>query len=156
MVIAFTQGWQFCPTLLNPFFPVSFHIGFPRPAKVMGRGWGKILALHHKMGQGWVQNFQTTLPRPSPSLPCPTLLKVIIVNFSYPKTILFKQTYQYQLILFYPMWFFAFILLHCMMRFFFLNLLLLLFFFVIVLLNTWICYSIFSKNLFDLMGYIQL
>ena len=34
-----------------------------------------------------------TSPRPSPSLPCPALLRVIIVNFLYPKTLLFKQTY---------------------------------------------------------------
>ena len=32
-------------------------------------------------------------PRPAP--PLPALLRVIIVNFSYPKTLLFKQTYQY-------------------------------------------------------------
>ena len=34
-------------------------------------------------------------PRPAPSRPrpVPALLRVIIVNFSYPKTLLFKLTY---------------------------------------------------------------
>ena len=35
-------------------------------------------------------------PHPTPPRPRPAqLLRVIIVNFSYPKTVLFKQTYQY-------------------------------------------------------------
>ena len=32
-------------------------------------------------------------PRPAPPHRRPALLKVIIVKFSYPKTLLFKQTY---------------------------------------------------------------
>ena len=32
-------------------------------------------------------------PRPAPPRPRPELLRVIIVIFSYPKTLLFKQTY---------------------------------------------------------------
>ena len=50
-------------------------------------------------------------PLPIPASPRPVLLKIIIVNFLYPKTLLFKQIYQYQFILFYLMWFSAFILL---------------------------------------------
>ena len=34
-------------------------------------------------------------PLPIPALPRPVLLKIIIVNFLYPKTLLFKQIYQY-------------------------------------------------------------
>ena len=35
-------------------------------------------------------------PSPPTALrPRPTLLRLIIVNFSYPKTLLFKQTYQF-------------------------------------------------------------
>ena len=62
--------------------------------------------------------FRPTPLSPSLSSPCLALLRVIIINFSYPKTLLFKHTYQYQFILFYPIWFFAFILL-CVMSFFF-------------------------------------
>ena len=129
---------------LNLLLLASLRSGFLCPAKVMGQGWGKILVPHHGAGRGWVQTFQTHLgpPCPSPSPSCPVLLRVIIVNFSYPKTLLFKQTYQYQLILFYTMWFSAFILLCYTMRCIYIYI------FVIVLLNTWIYYSIFfsSKN----------
>ena len=34
-------------------------------------------------------------PCPRPAPPRPVLLRVIIVNYSYPKTPLFKQAYQY-------------------------------------------------------------
>ena len=34
-------------------------------------------------------------PRPTPPRSRPALLRVIIVNFLYPTTLLFKQTYQY-------------------------------------------------------------
>ena len=100
------QGQQFCLTPLNQPLPTSPYAGFPHLIKVMEREWGKILAPHHGAGQGWVQTFQT-----HPAPPHPMLLRVIIVNFSYLKTLLFKQTYQYQLILFYPMQFSVFILL---------------------------------------------
>ena len=30
------------------------HAGFLCPAKVMGWGWGKILALYHRVGRGWI------------------------------------------------------------------------------------------------------
>ena len=73
-----------------------------------------------------------------PALPCSALLRVIIVNFSYPKTLLFKHI---NINLFYstqcgslPL--FCYVLYY---EFFF-------FFLVIFLLNTWIYYSIFSKN----------
>ena len=55
--------------------------------------------------------FRPILPCPFLSSPSAVLLRVIIVNFLYFKSLLFKQTYQYQLILFYLMWFSAFILL---------------------------------------------
>ena len=42
---------------LNPPLPASPRAGFPRPAKVMGRGWGEILDLHHGAGRGWVYTF---------------------------------------------------------------------------------------------------
>ena len=90
--------------------------------------------------------FRPTLPRPTQSPPFPALLKVIIENFSYPKTLLFKQTYQYLLILFYLMWFSAFILSCVILWVFF-------FFLVIVLLNTWIYFSFFfSKSWFIFYG----
>ena len=42
---------------LNPPLPVLPRVGFPRPAKVMGRGWGEILDPHHGAGRGWVYTF---------------------------------------------------------------------------------------------------
>ena len=94
------------PSPFNPPFPASPRADFPYPAKVVGRRWGKILALHHRVGRSedGFKLFRPILPHPSPSLspPCPALLKIIIVNFSYSKTMLFKQIYQYYLILFYP------------------------------------------------------
>ena len=91
------------PSPFNPPLPASSRADFPYPAKVVGRGWGKILAPHHGVGRSedGFKLFRPILPHPSP--PCPTLQKIIIVNFSYSKTILFKQIYQYYLILFYPM-----------------------------------------------------
>ena len=65
----------------------------PRPAKVVGWKWGEILAPHHRARQRWVQTFQT---KPTP----PYIDKHQIVNFSYPKTLLFKQT-CHQLIVLY-------------------------------------------------------
>ena len=53
----YTQGWQFCPAPLDPPLPASPRAGFPRPAKVMGRGWGEILDPHHVAGRGWVYTF---------------------------------------------------------------------------------------------------
>ena len=32
--------------------PTSSHADFTRPAKVVGRGWGEILALHHEAKRG--------------------------------------------------------------------------------------------------------
>ena len=40
-----------------PPHPASPRAGFPRPAKVMGRGWGKILDPHHGAGRGWIYTF---------------------------------------------------------------------------------------------------
>ena len=40
------------PTPLNPPLPALPRAGFPRLTKAVGRGWGKILALHHGAGQG--------------------------------------------------------------------------------------------------------
>ena len=37
-----------------PPLPASPRASFPRPVKVVGREWGKILALHHGVGWGWV------------------------------------------------------------------------------------------------------
>ena len=31
--------------------------GFPRPAKMVGRGWGEILDPHFGAGRGWVYTF---------------------------------------------------------------------------------------------------
>ena len=41
----------------SPPLPASPHAGFPRPAKVVGRGWGEILDPHHGAGRGWVYTF---------------------------------------------------------------------------------------------------
>ena len=41
------------PRLTRPLF-TSPCMGFPRFAKVVGWGWGKILASPHPVGQGWV------------------------------------------------------------------------------------------------------
>ena len=45
------------PAPLDPPFPASSRADFSRPAKVMGRGWGKILDPHHGTGRGWVYTF---------------------------------------------------------------------------------------------------
>ena len=75
------QGWQFCPTPLNPPLPASPRAGFPRPTKVVGRGWGKILDPHHGAGRGWVYTFQT---HPAPSLSRGiVLLNIQIILFSF-------------------------------------------------------------------------
>ena len=34
--------------------PAPPRTGFPRPAKVVGRGWGNILSPHPGAGRGWV------------------------------------------------------------------------------------------------------
>ena len=98
-------------------------VNFPRPSPLcltqvflaLQRLWGGDGAKFQPRTTGWGENefrlFRPTSSRPSPSPPRLVLLKVIIVKFSYLKTLLFKQTYQYQLILFYQMWFSAFILL---------------------------------------------
>ena len=83
-----------CPSLLRPA------IVFP----TLQRWWGSDGARFYPciMGQGrdGFRLFKPTSPRlasPCPSSPRPlsTLIKVIIISFSYPKILLFKQTYQY-------------------------------------------------------------
>ena len=74
--------------------------------------------------------------RPTPPHPRPTLLRVIIVNFSYSITLLLTNIS----ILAY------FILPNVVLCLYFVMCYTMIFFFVIVLLNTWIYYSIFSKN----------
>ena len=68
-----------------PAPPPSPHASFPRPT----------------CGARMGQDFSST-PRGGPGIgldfldpPRPALLKVIIVNFLYPETLLFKKTYQY-------------------------------------------------------------
>ena len=39
---------------LGPYLGSSLCAGFPCLAKVVERGWGKILALYHRAGRGWV------------------------------------------------------------------------------------------------------
>ena len=69
--------------------------GFSHSTKVAEWGWSKILVLHHEAGQGGdeFRHFRPALP-----LPIPTLCRVVKsynCKFSYPKTLLFKKTYQY-------------------------------------------------------------
>ena len=45
------------------------------------------------MGLGFLDPPRPAPPGPRPAPPRPALLKVIIVKFSYPKTLLFKQIY---------------------------------------------------------------
>ena len=45
---------NFAPPRLTWPSPASPCTGFPRPVKVMGQGWGKILVLHHGAGRGWI------------------------------------------------------------------------------------------------------
>ena len=82
------QGWQFCLTPLNQPLPTSPYVGFPHLIKVVEREWGKILVGGAGMGLDFLDPPRIALPRPM-------LLRVIIVNFSYLKTLLFKQIYQY-------------------------------------------------------------
>ena len=122
-----------CPSPLRPSQV------FPVPQRWWGGNGARFQPHPTGRGEDGFRLFRPTLPQPASSRPRPVLLRVIIIKFSYSKTLLFKQTYQYQLILFSPMWFFTFILSCVTMRFLFL-------FFMIVLLNTWIYYSIISKN----------
>ena len=118
-IVSSDKGWQFCPILLSPPLPALPRVGFPRPAMLVGQGWGKNLDPHHRAGWGGngFRLFRPTSPAPTP--PSPALLNVIIVNCLYPKTLLFIQTYQYLLILFYLMWFSIFILLYFILWIFF-------------------------------------
>ena len=84
---------------------------FPAPQRWWGGGGARFQPRTTGQGGDGFRLFRPALPRPFPSPSHPALLRVIIVNFSYPKTLLFKQTYQNQLILFYLMWLFTFILL---------------------------------------------
>ena len=52
-----TRDGNFAPPRLTRPSPASPRAGFPRPTKVVGRGWGKILDPHHGAGQGWVYTF---------------------------------------------------------------------------------------------------
>ena len=117
-IVPSDKGWQFYPVLLNPPLPATSRVGFSRPAMLVGQGWGKNLDPHHRVGWGGngFRLFRPASPLPPP--PRPALLRVIIVNCSYPKTLLFIQTYQYLLILFYLMWFSIFILLYVVGAFF--------------------------------------
>ena len=112
---------NFAPFRLTCPSPLRSARVFPSPQRWWGGDGARFQP--HTTGQGGdgFRLFRPTSPRPSPSPspPRPALLKVIIVNFSYPKILLFKQTYQYQLILFYLMWFFAFIETNYNMSFFF-------------------------------------
>ena len=76
----------------------------PHPAPQ--RWWGGDGARFQPRTTGWggdgFRLFRLTLPHPFLSPSQPALLRIIIVYFLYLKTLLFKQTYQYYLILFYP------------------------------------------------------
>ena len=70
------------------FIPVRFAPrGFSPPRKGRKVGMRQNFSPAPQGGDGF-RHF-----KPTPSYPA--LLRVIIVNFSYPKTLLFKQTYQY-------------------------------------------------------------
>ena len=45
------------PAPLDPPLPASPRAGFPGPAKVMGRGWVKILDPHHGAERGRIYTF---------------------------------------------------------------------------------------------------
>ena len=70
--------------------------GFSPPRKGGGAGMGQDFSPTLWGGAGMGLDFlDPPYPRPSLSPPHPALLRVTIVNFSYHKTLLFKQTYQY-------------------------------------------------------------
>ena len=70
--------------------------GFSPPRKGGGAGMGQDISPTPWDGTGMGLDFLKPPPPPLPiPLPYPALLRVIIVNFLYPKTLLFKQTYQY-------------------------------------------------------------
>ena len=63
-----------------------------------GAGIGQILALTMRRGGDEFRYFNLILPLPTPSLLRLTLIRAIIVNFSYLKSLHLKQTNQYSLI----------------------------------------------------------
>ena len=69
------------PLLASP------HAGFPHLAK---DGWARIGQDFSPAPQGGAR-----MGHPAPPYPHLALLRVIIVNFSYHKILLFKQAYQY-------------------------------------------------------------
>ena len=82
------QEWKFSPPRLTRPSPLRPARVFPAPQ----RRWSGDGARFQPYGAGMGLGFLDP-PLPIPAPPRPTLLKVIIVNFSYPKTLLFKQTY---------------------------------------------------------------
>ena len=48
-----------------------------------------------RMGLKFLDPPRRAPPRPRPAALCLALLRIITINFSYPKTLLFKQTYQH-------------------------------------------------------------
>ena len=67
---------------------------FSSPCKGGGVGMGQDFSPAPQGGDGF-RLFRPTLPCPFLSSPSAVLLRVIIVNFLYLKSLLFKQTYQY-------------------------------------------------------------
>ena len=55
--VPFGRDGNFAPSRLTRPSPASPRAGFPRPTKVVGWGWGKILDPHHGAGRGWVYTF---------------------------------------------------------------------------------------------------
>ena len=77
----------------SPPLPASPRVGFPCLTKVVWRGWDKILARTTGQGGDGFRLFRPTLPCPAPTPSRPVLLRVITVNFSCPKILLFNWIY---------------------------------------------------------------
>ena len=71
------------PRLTCPLF-TSPCMGFPRFAKVVGWGWGKILAPPHKMGLDFLNPPRPALPFPVPTPALPRIVKDYNCKFFIP------------------------------------------------------------------------
>ena len=86
-MVANRDGNFALPAPLNPSLLTLSHVGFPHSAKMMGVEMGQNFKLTPWDEAGMGLEF---LDPPRPTLPYITKgYKLIIVNFSYPKTLLF-------------------------------------------------------------------
>ena len=95
----------YCILLVSIILPRHSLLRLIRVFLTLQKCWGGDRARLYSIEQGedGSRLFRLVPPHPIP-ISYPALVEVIIVNFLYSKTLLFKQTYQYWLILLYATW----------------------------------------------------